>query len=107
MCQTMRSRVTAVAAAQRGLPVEEVEAFGRSDAALRAGTPLPAGAAVASPAALARHLGRFASPVTDHAAGPIAPPIPAPAPGPLATRCAATFGLACHVALSRPAWHCL
>src|SRR2546430_3920323 len=36
----------AVAAAQRRLPVEEVEAFGRSGAALRSGTPLPAGPAV-------------------------------------------------------------
>src|SRR5438067_2784854 len=103
MCQTMRSRVTAVAAAQRGLPVEEVEAFGRSDAALRAGTPLPAGAAVASRAALERHVGRFASPVTDDAAAQIAPPVPAASPGPLATGCAATFGLVCHLAFSQPA----
>src|SRR5256885_9995113 len=100
MCQTMRSRVTAVAAAQRGLPVEEVEAFGRSDAALRAGTPLPAGAAVASPAALEQDLGRFASPGTGHAAAQIAPPVPAASPGPLATRCGATFCLACHMGLS-------
>src|SRR2546430_4325638 len=103
MCQPVRAGVTAGAAAQRGLPVEEVEAFGRSDAALRAGTPLPAGAAVASRAALERHLGRCASPVADHAAAQIAPPVPAASPRPLATRCAATVGLVCHVALSPPA----
>src|SRR2546429_9010451 len=103
----MGSRVPAVAAAQRGLPVEEVEAFGRSDAALRAGTPLPAGAAVASRAALERDLRRFAAPVTEHAAAHIAPPVPAPPPGPLPPRCGAPVGLVCHVTLSPPLWDCI
>jgi hypothetical protein len=74
-----------VAAAQRALPFDEVEAFGRGGAALGRGASLNARAAVATQAALERNLGPLTSPVANQAAPEIAPSVPAASPGPLAS----------------------
>src|SRR5438105_5181061 len=104
MYQTMpvpcRSRYAAVAAAQRALPVEEVEPFGRRDAALRGGAPLTAGAAITALAPLERHFRRHATSFANHAATEIASPVPAASPGPLPSRGGATCSLSCHVSHS-------
>src|SRR5207245_9471915 len=86
MCQIMPEPRGAAAAAQRGLPVEEVEAFGRGDAALRGSASLTAGAAIGARTTLERHLRRLTPPVARHPATQVAAPGPAAPPGPLPSR---------------------
>src|SRR5438132_12403594 len=60
-----------------------MEAFGVRNAALGASTPLPAGAAVDTIAALELDRDRLTAPIADHAAAPeIRPPVPPPSVGP-------------------------
>src|SRR2546429_10004701 len=61
-----------------------MEAFGVRNAALGASTPLPAGAAVDTIAALELDRDRLPAPIAGHAAAPrIRPPVPPPPGGPL------------------------
>src|ERR1051325_10240387 len=84
--RSCRSRCAAVAAAQRALPFDEVEAFGRGGTALGRGASLNARAAVATQAALERNLSPLTSPLANQAAPEIAPTVPAASPGPLPSR---------------------
>src|SRR2546430_17194647 len=66
-----------------------MEAFGVRNAALGASTPLPAGAAVDTIAALELDRDRLTAPIADHAAGPpIRPPGPPPSVGAVPRRVA-------------------
>src|SRR5207244_5898100 len=97
MCQIMPEPRGAAAAAQRGLPVEEVEAFGRGDAALRGSASLTAGAAIGARTTLERHLRRLTPPVARHPATQVASPVPAAPPGPLPSRGCVARSLVGHV----------
>src|SRR5947209_16235231 len=74
-----------------------MEAFGVRNAALGASTPLLAGAAVDTIAALELDRDRLAAPIADHAAAPeIRPPVPPPSVGPF-PRWIAEPGIVYHV----------
>src|SRR5256886_13573493 len=79
--------VQAMAYGAGSLHFYAMEAFGVRNAALGASTPLLAGAAVDTIAALELDRDRLTAPIADHAAAPeILPPVPPPSGGPFPPR---------------------